>query len=95
MRTLEAVTPSDQPGADELLDRRETARIVRAFFSELAPRQREVIELVDLQGLQPAEAAKILEVSPSTARVHLHRARRALREIILKRHPDVAREYGT
>lgn len=81
--------------ADEGLDRREAKELVTRLFDELAPRQREVLELVDLQGYEPMEAASIMEISPSTARVHLHRARRTLRRAILEHHPYVAEEYGT
>lgn len=84
-----------EPGPDERLARREAAELLASFFGELAPRQREVLELVDLQGYEPTEAASIMDVSPSTARVHLHRARSALRRMILERHPRVAEEYGT
>ncbi|HEX6749867.1 MAG TPA: RNA polymerase sigma factor [Longimicrobium sp.] len=66
-----------------------TAALVRTFFAELQGRQREVFDLVDLQGYTPAEAAEMLEIEPPTARVHLLRARRALRERILAAHPTL------
>ncbi|MBT8487826.1 MAG: RNA polymerase sigma factor [Gemmatimonadetes bacterium] len=90
----QAVAALDEP-ADERMARQEQVELVRRYFSELAPRQREVLELVDLQGLEPSEAAEALGVTPSTARVHLHRARRTLRSAILERHPEVAEEYLT
>jgi RNA polymerase sigma-70 factor (ECF subfamily) len=65
------------------------AALVRAFFAELQGRQREVFDLVDLQGYTPAEAAEMLEIEPPTARVHLLRARRAIRERILAAHPTL------
>ena len=46
-------------------------------------RQREVFDLVELQGLKPIEAADLLEMNPNTLRVHLLRARRAMREEML------------
>ena len=86
-----------QPGRgsrpDEALMEDEVAGLVRRFFRELPVRQREVFDLVDLQGYQPTEAAGMMEVSASTARVHLHRARKAIRRAILEHHPDLAREY--
>ena len=66
-----------------------TAALVRAFFAELPGRQREVFDLVDLQGHTPAEAAEMLEIEAATARVHLLRARRAIRERILAEHPNL------
>ncbi|HSU12977.1 RNA polymerase sigma factor [Longimicrobium sp.] len=65
------------------------AALVRGFFAELPGRQREVFDLVDLQGHTPAEAAEMLEIEQSTARVHLLRARRAIRERILAAHPTL------
>ena len=46
-------------------------------------RQREVFDLVDLQGLDPKEAAELLEMNPNTVRVHLLRARRRMRREML------------
>ena len=90
----QSVSAPDEP-ADERLTREEAGELVRSYFSQLSPRQREVLELVDLQGLEPSEAAEALGVTASTARVHLHRARRILRASILERHPELAKEYGT
>ena len=45
--------------------------------------QREVFDLVELQGLKPSEAAQLLEMNPGTLRVHLFRARRTMREEML------------
>ncbi|HUP88552.1 MAG TPA: RNA polymerase sigma factor [Longimicrobiales bacterium] len=67
----------------------DAARAVRGFFEELAPRQRELIELVDQQGLSAAVAAEMLGIEPETARVHLMRGRRALRARMLERHPEM------
>ena len=53
-------------------------------------RQREVFDLVDLQGLKPREAADLLEMNPNTLRVHLSRARRRMRKEMLAR----GRGYG-
>jgi RNA polymerase sigma factor (sigma-70 family) len=41
--------------------------------------QRELVALVDIQGLAPAEAARVLGISGGLARIRLHRARAALR----------------
>lgn len=68
--------------------------IVRTFFEELSERQREVFDLVDLQGYEPAEAATMLEIDAATARTHLMRARRAVRKRILMLHPELVEELG-
>lgn len=49
------------------------------LMDELSPRQRAVLDLVELQGFEPREVAEMLELAPETVRVHLHRARAALR----------------
>jgi RNA polymerase sigma-70 factor (ECF subfamily) len=62
---------------------------LEALFRELPERQREALDLVDLQGLSAVDAARRLGVEPSTVRAHLHRARHALRSRILASHPDL------
>ncbi|AIY20033.2 sigma-70 family RNA polymerase sigma factor [Pimelobacter simplex] len=51
---------------------------VRAALDRLSPAEREVLLLVEWERLTPAELAVTLGVRPGTARVRLHRARRAL-----------------
>ncbi|MGQ0813733.1 MAG: RNA polymerase sigma factor [Gemmatimonadota bacterium] len=65
------------------------ATMVRSFFSELPRRQRELIELIDAEGYTAAEAAQMMGIEPETARVHLMRARRALRTRMLELHPEM------
>jgi RNA polymerase sigma-70 factor (ECF subfamily) len=71
-----------------LADRR-IADTVRGFFATLPERQRELVDLVDLQGYTAAQAAEMLEIEPATARTHLFRARRALRERLLETYPTL------
>jgi RNA polymerase sigma-70 factor (ECF subfamily) len=70
------------------IDDAAAASAVRALFSLLSPRQRALIELVDVQGCTAAEAAQMMDIEPDTARVHLLRARRALRAKMLELHPE-------
>ncbi len=72
----------------------EAAAVARAFFSELPERQREVFDLVELQGYTAAEAAEMLVMSASTVRVHLLRARRTLRARIMEQHPALAEDFS-
>jgi RNA polymerase sigma-70 factor (ECF subfamily) len=69
------------------VDRQKIAEYVKRFFTELPPRQREVFDLVDLQGYDPAEAARLLNTSSNTVRGNLFKARSALRARILEDHP--------
>ena len=76
------------PRLEDPLDRIEmkrTLRLIRTLLRELPMRQREVFDMVDLQGLKPREAAELLRMNPNTLRVHLMRARRTMRSEMLAR----------
>jgi RNA polymerase sigma-70 factor (ECF subfamily) len=79
-------------GVDEM-HTGELAGLVRSFLRDLPTRQREVLDLVDLQEYAPIEVSKMLKMNPVTVRAHLFRARRAMRERILALHPDFVEEY--
>jgi len=79
-------------GPEEAFVRGEVSAIVRTFVRELPQRQRQALDLVDLQGHSPTEAGEMLALDPVTVRTHLHRARRRLRTLILDRLPEAARE---
>jgi RNA polymerase sigma-70 factor (ECF subfamily) len=49
--------------------------LVAAALAGLSESDRELLLLVGWEGLTPAEAATVLDVSPETCRVRLHRAR--------------------
>jgi RNA polymerase sigma-70 factor (ECF subfamily) len=70
-------------------DNARAAALVRAFFSELPTRQRELIELIDREGFTTGEAAAMMGIEAETARVHLLRARRTLRTKMLATHPEM------
>lgn len=68
---------------EELVDRIDAERAGRRLVSELAAlpeADRAVIELVDLAGLRPKEAAAALGLRPGTVRMRLMRARARLRQ---------------
>lgn len=71
-----ASRPDEQPAAECGPDR--TGAAMAAALARLTPSDREVLQLVAWEGLTPAELAVALGVRPGTARVRLHRARRAL-----------------
>lgn len=70
-------------GPSETEERSSTVELVTAFFRELPARQREVCDLVDFQGYQPAEVAEMLAMNPNTVRANLFKARRAIRERVI------------
>lgn len=67
---------------DRGLDLARATAQVHAAFRTLSPRQRQIFDLVDLQGLTPKEAAAELELTPGAVRGQLFAARRALRQQI-------------
>jgi RNA polymerase sigma factor (sigma-70 family) len=67
---------------EELLDRIDAERAGRHLVSELAQLpagDRAVVELVDIAGLRPKEAAAALGLAPGTVRMRLMRTRARLR----------------
>ena len=78
----EARVPELEDPLDDI-EMKRTLRLIRTLVTELPMAQREVFDLVDLQGLRPAEAARLLEMNPNTLRVHLLRARRRMRKEML------------
>ena len=59
---------------------RVACQCIQALLPTLKPTEAEAIEIIDLGGQTPAEAASRLGVTPNAMSVRLHRARRALRE---------------
>lgn len=86
MNRLEA--GEDQPGGRgsptpaEALDRAERAVAVRNAVNHLPLPLREVVVLVEWEGLSVPEAASVLKTSPKAAETKLYRARRQLREAL-------------
>ena len=68
-------------------------RMVGDAFNGLAPRQRVIFDLVDLQGFEPVEVAEMLDMNPSTVRANLLKARRNVRARILELHPELEGGY--
>ncbi|HEX2693592.1 MAG TPA: RNA polymerase sigma factor [Gemmatimonadaceae bacterium] len=70
------------------VDRERAAALIRDLFSELPTRQREIFDLVDLQGLSPAEAAERTGMKSVTVRANLFKARATIRAKFLATHPS-------
>ncbi len=84
--------PAASPSARVLAA--EARGIVWRFLAWLPARQREVLDLVDLQDFTPAEVAELLGLDGGTVRAHLHRARRTLRLKITERYPEYGKGEG-
>lgn len=90
---LEAVADLDPRAAiaDLVADRDAFA----AAFRSLGPGDREALTLVSWDGLAPREAAVVLECSPATFHLRLHRARRRLlKELEARGHSFGGRAAG-
>jgi len=71
----------DADDVDRLVEKIDASRRIRELHQELQALpegERAVLELVAVDGLTVAEAAAALGIRPVTARVRLHRARRAV-----------------
>jgi RNA polymerase sigma factor (sigma-70 family) len=74
----------DGDQVEELLDRIDAERAGRRLVTELSAlpvADRAVVELVDIAGLRPGEAASVLGVSAGAVRMRLMRARARLRSV--------------
>jgi RNA polymerase sigma factor (sigma-70 family) len=67
---------------EERIDAESAARGLHAALSLLPENERAVLELVAVDDMPLKEAAAALGIRPGTARVRLHRARRAARDAI-------------
>ncbi len=72
----------------------EIEELVGHYFGELPERQREVFDLVDIQGYRPAEVSEMLQLNANTVRANLLKARRSMRARILESHPHVVEDAG-
>ena len=68
---------------------------VMASFELLPARQRQVFDLADLQGFNPAEIGEMLAMNPVTVRANLCKARRAIRAKVLEQFPEIAEGLHT
>jgi len=79
----------DADETDELAERIDAQRQGRELLARCAllpALEREALELVDLAGLEPRDAARVLGVPAGTLRVRLHRARARLRKEVRDEH---------
>jgi RNA polymerase sigma-70 factor (ECF subfamily) len=90
-----ALSPGARPALDVYttdpggrVDRERAAAVIREMFSELPMRQREIFDLVDLQGFTPAEVADRTGMKPASVRASLFKARSSIRARFLAMHPS-------
>jgi RNA polymerase sigma-70 factor (ECF subfamily) len=68
---------------EERLDAERESRRLHRAIAELPQDDRALLELVSLDGLSIADAARVLGVKPATARVRLHRSRARIQSQLL------------
>ena len=90
----EMVADASATTLSDSIDRNQLLEIVRSFFGELSERQREIFDLVDLQGYRSVEVAEMLGIDAATARTHLLRARRTIRGRIVDHYPELLEGAG-
>lgn len=61
-----------------------TIEIIKKEINKLPDKQRLIIQLCDVEGLNAVEAAELLEMESSAVRVNLSRARKKVKEQIIK-----------
>jgi len=70
--------------AESVLERDETRRRVRAAIARLPEAYRAVLLLRDIEEVSTAEAARMLGASENAVKIRLHRARQALRTLLIQ-----------
>lgn len=70
----------------------ETSERLSAAIEKLPEMQRACVRLFDVEGFNTVEVAEMLGITSGTVRTHVHRARRALREILPPTGGDDRRE---
>jgi len=75
-------TSAQLPG--EQLERRETRQLVRRCIDQLPASYREVLLLRDIEDLDTDEVAELLRITPNATKIRLHRARQALRTLLVR-----------
>lgn len=76
--------------SDAVLERKESAHVVRSAIARLPEPYRVVIVLRDLEERDTAETAALLGTSANVVKVRLHRARQALRTLLDREFNDHA-----
>jgi RNA polymerase sigma factor (sigma-70 family) len=76
---------------EERIDAERSSRALLNHIAKLPDTQREVLELIAIDGLSTAETAAVLGISNVTARVRLHRARSTLHTLLRAAAPDPTR----
>lgn len=89
-----AQAPGGPAGPERALDLAELRRAFLRLAGSLAPKQRTAFVLREIEGLDTAEVAEIMQVAESTVRNHLLQARRILRAGLERDYPGLVPAAG-
>jgi RNA polymerase sigma-70 factor (ECF subfamily) len=90
--TDESLLKDRVPSPDSSLELNEMKGIIQQISEGLTWKQRKVFVLRDLQGFSTEEVAQILKCRVSTVRVHLSKARKHIKNALLKK--DLSQRSG-
>ncbi len=76
-------------GPEQRALRAELAAAIREALAEVPERQRAVVALRDVHGLEPDAVCRILRITDGNQRILLHRGRSRLRELLMSRYPEL------
>jgi RNA polymerase sigma-70 factor, ECF subfamily len=85
---FEQPTPA-APQIETAIHLGELRRAFQALAARLSPRQRSAFVLREIEGLETAEVARIMDTAESTVRNHLHQARRILKAGLERDYPGL------
>lgn len=80
---------SSSEGPHESAARNQAARVVHEFLEQLAPEQREVFILSELEQMTAPEIAEALAVNPNTVYTRVRTTRQALHAFVLRHYPGL------
>lgn len=76
----------DNQNLDKQTDNKDSVNIIHQLIDKLPPKQKLIIQLRDVEQYSFEEIGKILEIQPTAIRVALSRARKTIREQLIKKH---------
>jgi RNA polymerase sigma-70 factor (ECF subfamily) len=83
---LDAAEVDGGPRPDEITENTESVGLVRKVIGSLPELQRTIIHLRDVEGLEFDEIAVVTELNVNAIRVNLSRARKKVRDTLIKLH---------
>lgn len=78
----QAVNVADERGGD--LEYEDFARFVRKIIDHLPEQQKAIMQMRDIEGMEYEQIAEVMELNINAIRVNLSRARKKVRDTILK-----------